>query len=160
MKIFNFKPRKIRGFEILPAYQKLFDYENIRMPIRSTSEAAGHDICAIGTYAIPPNGKVVIDTGLTAYMKKDEWLALFVRSGLSFNYDMTLQNAVGVIDADFYGKHIRIMLRNESTETVYILQGDRIAQGVFMNYLKTDDDAFVKKSKRIGGFGSTGVATA
>jgi dUTP pyrophosphatase len=35
-----------------------------------------------------------------------------------------------------------------------IHKGDRIAQGIFMKYLKTDDDQPVSR-KRVSGFGST-----
>ena len=45
---------------------------------------------------------------------------------------------------------------NMGTEAVAIPQGERIAQGIFYNYLTVDDDDKVEKAVRGGGFGSTG----
>ena len=46
-------------------------------------------------------------------------------------------------------------LYNSSRKAFHIFKGDRIAQGLFMKYLLTDDDH--TEGKRIGGMGSTGV---
>lgn len=160
MKFTNiFKRKKNRGFEPVQGYENEFG-SMVKMPYRSTHKSAGYDISAIGSYVILPGSKGVINTGLTAYMKENEWLALFVRSGLAFNNDLTLQNATGVIDSDFYGKHIRILLRNEGKEPFHVNHGDRIAQGVFLQYLKADEDAATAKKLRKDGFGSTGVKAA
>lgn len=158
MKILNlFKPKKRRGFEVLDEFERYFNSDDaVKMPSRKTSQSAGYDICAIGSYVIQPSSKAIINTGLTAYMGENEWLGLFVRSGLSYEFDLTLQNATGVIDSDFYGNHIRLLLRNEGTEPFIVNHGDRIAQGIFLPYLKADEDN--TSAKRTGGFGSTGVA--
>lgn len=156
--IFTRKAKKVRGFEVLDGFKEYFDNYSVIKPSRKTLNAAGHDISAIGDYVIPPNSKAIISTGLTAYMKEDEWLALFVRSGLAYGKDLTLQNATGVIDSDFYGNHILILLRNEGKEEFRVNHGDRIAQGIFLPFLKADDDW--ASESRTGGFGSTGVKAA
>ncbi|MGG1071284.1 dUTP diphosphatase [Priestia megaterium] len=161
MKLFNlFKRKKRRGFEVLENFQEHFDNGSVKKPVRKTNDSAGYDICAIGDYVIPPNTKAIVNTGLTAYMGADEWLALFVRSGLAYGSNLTLQNATGVIDSDFYGNHILILLRNEGEEVFRVSHGDRIAQGIFLPYLKADEDAQSSKQERNGGFGSTGVKAA
>lgn len=43
---------------------------------------------------------------------------------------------------------------NLSNETVVIEAGEKLGQGIFMKYAKTDDDT--AKGERTGGFGSTG----
>lgn len=155
-----FKPKKRRGFEVLDEFKAYFENGSVKKPARKTLQSAGYDIAAIGDYVIQPGSKAIINTGLTAYMAPDEWLALFVRSGLAYSDDLTLQNATGVIDSDFYGKHIRILLRNEGTQPFHVHTGDRIAQGIFLPYLRADDDAATQKEERTGGFGSTGVKAA
>lgn len=150
------KKKKARGFEIVTG-NELFFGNDVKMPTRKTHQSAGYDICAIGDYLVAPGQKVVVDTGLTAYMEADEFLALFARSGLSYSHDITLQNAVGVIDADYYGNQIRIMIRNEGEKPFSIKHGDRIAQGIFMKYLTVDVDEDQEQEERTGGFGSTGV---
>lgn len=143
---------KIRGFEILSDYKHL----DIEKPSRSTEKAAGYDIRSITSGVIAPGEAMVFETGLTAYMKENEYLSLFIRSGMAFKSDLVLQNATGIIDADYYGKHIKIKIRNEGKEEYEIKAGDRIAQGIFMPYLLTDDDADYEKQEREDGFGHTG----
>ena len=50
--------------------------------------------------------------------------------------------------------NIGIFLKNITDEVLEIKQGDRIAQGMFCNYLVTVDDKPIKET-RVGGFGST-----
>lgn len=154
---------KRRGFEVLPKFEDFFNGEKaeVATPARQTKKAAGHDICSIQDAVIQPGTKVAIETGVTSYMQDDEVLYIFVRSGMAFKVDATLQNAVGVIDADYYGGHIKVLLRNEGTEPLVVKVGDRIAQGVFHKFLVADDDNETEKSDRdngteVGGLGSTG----
>lgn len=62
-----------------------------------------------------------------------------------------------VCDEDYTGEYI-VAIHNDTDETKYIKQGDRIAQLVFLPYVNVDfnvvDD--LKETKRgDGGFGST-----
>lgn len=160
---------KLRGFEVLPEFAdyfngeraKQFDEPVVQKPARQTLKAAGHDICSIENIVIAPGKKVDIATGITSYMQDDEVLYIFVRSGMAFKKNATLQNAVGVIDSDFYGGHIKVLLRNEGTEPLVIHVGDRIAQGVFQKFLVADDDSENEKVDRqqevVGGLGHTGI---
>lgn len=50
--------------------------------------------------------------------------------------------------------HIKIVNRSVDGKTLIIEPGDRIAQGIIMPYLITDDDNAIEV--RNGGFGSTG----
>ena len=49
-----------------------------------------------------------------------------------------------------------IPLLNLSNTPVFIPFGERIAQGIFVKYLKTDDDLPILQVRK-GGFGSTDV---
>ena len=52
--------------------------------------------------------------------------------------------------------HIFLKLRNESTaKKLYVPKGKALCQGIFTNYLLTDDDEVASKEVRNGGFGST-----
>lgn len=159
LSLFIKRKTQRRGFEILPHFTHHFQEGRVKSPYRSTTDAAGYDISSIGHYEIQPGEKAIINTGLTSYMKKGEWLGLFVRSGLAYKKDLTLQNATGVVDGDFYGNQIRILLRNEGTEVFVVNYGDRIAQGIFLPYLPADNDRQNEKAARVAGFGSTGVSS-
>ena len=47
-------------------------------------------------------------------------------------------------------------LLNMGIEPVVLPKGERVAQGIFYNYLTADGDEKVTKAVRGGGFGSTG----
>ena len=71
-----------------------------------------------------------------------------------------LVNNVGIIDADYYNNpdnegHIMLALLNTGDKVIVLPKDERVAQGIFYNYLTTDDDAQVAKAVRGGGFGST-----
>lgn len=101
----------------------------------------------------------LVPTGVKADMNDDEALFLYNRSSNPLKKFLVLANGVGVIDADFYENpdndgHIMFQFVNFGLFPVTIKKGDRIGQGVFQPFLKTDDD--VAGGKRTGGHGSTG----
>jgi dUTP pyrophosphatase len=50
-----------------------------------------------------------------------------------------------------------VALTNLGQTDFVINKGDRIAQGIFLSYLTSDDDAAGEGAVRQGGFGSTGT---
>lgn len=63
-----------------------------------------------------------------------------------------------IIDADYYNNkdnegEIFFQIINLSPYAIQIKKGDKIGQGIFLPYYKTDDDA--AEGTREGGFGST-----
>ena len=147
---------KVRGFETVSAWAD----QNIRLPERKTAQSAGYDIEAAASVMLLPGKVTIVPTGLKAYMQSDEYLALFVRSGIAIKRGLMLVNGTGIIDADYYNNadnegHIMVALYNTTDASVSIEKGDRVAQGIFLKYLTVDDDA--ASGVRVGGVGSTGV---
>ena len=102
----------------------------------------------------------LIKTGLKAYMKDDEYLAIFIRSSMAIKKGLFLANSTGIIDADYYNNednegHLMVAVYNTKDEPFHVNKGDRVAQGIFTKYLTTDDDH--AEGVRTGGVGSTGV---
>ena len=146
----------MRSFEIA----KGFENSDVKMPKRATSSSAGYDISALEDVIIPAGKTVLLKTGLKAHMEKDEVLLLFPRSSLAVKRGLRLANSVAVIDADYCSNpdndgHIMIPVFNFSGKDVEIKKGERVAQGIFINYLVTDDDE--ASGERKGGCGSTGA---
>ena len=149
---------KIRGFEVA----KGFEDKNINLPIRKTKYSAGYDIeaaedCIIPAFK-PGQAPTLVKTGLKAYMKDDEYLMLCNRSSNPKNKGLILANSVGIVDKDYYENpdndgHIMFAFFNVKDVDVEIKKGDAIGQGIFKQYLVTDDD--VAEGERLGGFGST-----
>lgn len=102
----------------------------------------------------------LVPTGLKAYMKEDEYLQIVNRSSNPIKRFLALPNSVGIIDGDYYNNpnnegHIFVQMINYGLLDQKIKKGERIAQGIFTQFLKVDyDDG--GQGKREGGFGSSG----
>ena len=134
-------------------------YESIEIPKRSTKYSAGYDLRSLEDYILKPNESHAFKTGLKVSMNENEVFMIFDRSSVGFKYDVCLSNSVGIIDADYYNNkdnegHMSVKLINHGTKDYEIKKGDRIAQGIFLNYLCVDDEEEIK-SERKGGIGST-----
>lgn len=165
---------KKRGFEVVTT----FSDKAINLPQRATKNAAGYDFEAAEDKVIPAfwkqlihhfvSGKaadekiikpVLVATGIKAYMAEDEYLQLANRSSNPLKRFLILTNGVGVIDSDYYNNpdnegHIMFQLSNFGLTDVVIKKGERIGQGIFLPFLKADNDQAT--TERSGGFGSSG----
>ena len=132
-------------------------YDNIKLPKRATAKSAGYDFYAPKKLCIAPEQTVTVATGVRALMPDNWCLMIFPRSGLGFKYKLRLNNTVGIIDADYSDSdnegHIFIRMTNESDKPLEIEQGTAFAQGIFVQYLLTEDDDAT--TARNGGLGST-----
>lgn len=134
-------------------------YNDIKLPQRATKGSAGYDFFAPFDFTLKPNETITIPTGICCEMDKDRVLMIFPRSGLGFKYRLQLNNTVGIIDSDYFYSdnegHIFIKITNDTNEdkVIEIKKGQGFAQGLFMQYLLTDDDD--SSAIRNGGFGST-----
>ena len=132
-------------------------YDGIKLPKRATVKSAGYDFFAPTKLTVAPNETVTVATGIRALMPSSWCLMIFPRSGLGFKYKLRLNNTVGIIDADYSDSdnegHIFIRMTNESDKPLEIEQGSAFAQGIFVQYLLTEDDDTT--AERNGGLGST-----
>ena len=146
---------KERGFEIVSAYAAA----GVTLPQRKTAAGAGYDLAAAAAVDLAPHAVTVVPTGVKAYMARDEYLSIFIRSSLAFKKGLMLANSTGIVDSDYYNNpdnegHIMIAYYNTADTVYHIEKGERIGQGIFMKYLLTDMDEAV--GQRTGGIGSTG----
>ena len=163
---------KKRGFEVVTAYQN----KEIQLPQRATHHAAGYDFEAAAEIVIPSIWKQVltrkigqerdnkklkptlVPTGIKAYMGDDEYLQLANRSSNPLKRFLSLANGIGVIDSDYYNNadnegHIMFQFTNFGLADMVIKKGERIGQGIFLPFLKADQDQTT--TERTGGFGSS-----
>lgn len=159
-----------RGFEIVSNFKK----KDINLPVRKTNASAGYDFEAAESLIVPSIWKVLaekvfigeatglkatlIPTGIKSYMLDDEYLQLSIRSGTALKTGLILANGVGIVDSDYYDNpdnegHIMFPVHNLGFKDKLIKKGERIGQGLFLKYLKVDDD--ISDGTRTGGFGST-----
>lgn len=144
-----------RGFKVVSPTMRKSDH--VHYPTRGSVNSAGYDFYADKDYTIAPNEIIKVWTDIKAYMNPNEFLMLDVRSSMGGKF--MLANTIGIIDSDYYENpnndgNIGIFLKNISNEVQHIKRDDKIAQGIFMEYLKIDNDKTIEE--RQGGFGSSG----
>ena len=134
---------------------------NLKLPTRSTSNAAGYDFILPVDITIPAGKQVVIPTFIKSQLDFDKVLELYPRSSYGIKKGLSLANTVGVIDADYYNNqdnegHILVCYRNNTETDVNLSQGDKFVQGVIKQFFVVEDDAYGQGNLRTGGIGSSG----
>jgi dUTP pyrophosphatase len=160
---------------IIPPYNELIGYFDLTM-LKNNPTPAGECYTYIEDQEYPAQyytldtiaemtkkiqtRPTLVSTGVKAYMPKDMYLELSVRSSCPFKHWLIMANGVGIIDSDYVDNpdnegEIFFQLINLSSVPIMLRKGDVIGQGIFKKYYKTDDD--MANAKRVGGFGSTDV---
>ena len=131
--------------------------DNVVLPVRGTTGAAGYDISAASGCVIPAHGKGSVDTGLVVSLPLGTYARIAPRSGLAYRHFIDVGAAV--VDLDFRGE-IKVILFNHFVEDFLVQVGDRIAQLI----LERIDTPPVQKVAVLedtnhgnDGFGSTGT---
>lgn len=135
-------------------------YDAYSLPKRGTKNSAGYDFEALYDFIIKPGEIKKIPLGIKASMNDNEVLFILVRSSQGFKYNVRMCNQVGVIDSDYYNNsdnegHIFVKLQNQGDNDYVVKTGDKICQGIFINYLVVDNEEKIER-KRLSGIGSTG----
>jgi len=150
----------IRGFELVSDEKKKNVVPAIK-PQRGTKTSAGYDFATPVKFTVPSHGKAIIWSDIKSYMQDGEVLTLYARSSIATKKGLRLSNCTGIVDSDYYNNpdnegNIGFCFYNDSNETVTIEAGERVAQGIFLQFLVADNGN--TDNERIGGFGSTGKA--
>jgi dUTP pyrophosphatase len=110
--------------------------------------------------ALAPHSRMMVPTGLMFDIPTGYSVRLHSRSGFAVKQGVVLANHEGVIDSDYIDPTFMVVTNN-SSKTVKIYHGDRLAQGEMMPDIAYDvtetPNKPQPKSDRTGGFGSTGV---
>ena len=127
------------------------------LPKRATKHSIAYDFYSPEDFVVEPHSKYMLWTGVKAQFLDDEALLLNVRSSMG-KKNIMLSNTQAWIESDYYNNknnegEIGLFFYNYGNEKWEVKQGDRIAQGMFIKYLTTDDDN--AEGVRVGGWGST-----
>jgi len=143
--------------DILSNIKKAYDY--LILPARQTAGSAGYDFVAPYDIILRYMDSIIIPTGIKVYMKNNWILKIYPRSSFG-NNGLKIENTVPIIDSDYYNNSktegnimIKITNENKSRELLYIKEGERFVQGIFVEYGLAEEET--PKRKRIGGTGST-----
>ena len=137
-------------------------YDNTQMPSRADDGSAGMDLYAHldNDYmrVIKPHTTEMISVGFAMETPNNTYGAIFARSGLATKKGLRLANSVGVIDSTYRGE-VFVALHNDTDKVQQIMNGDRIAQMIIMEYPIVgiiETDTLSETERGDGGFGHSG----
>jgi dUTP diphosphatase len=133
---------------------------DLPLPARSTAAASGFDLraCLGDPLTIDPLRRALVPTGIAVAIPVGFEAQIRPRSGLAFEWGLTLLNTPGTIDADYRGE-IKVLMVNLGEKPVVIRRGDRIAQMVVAAVPEAallQVETLPASGRGAGGFGHTG----
>lgn len=135
-------------------------YNSIELPKRGTKGSAGYDFISPVDITLNPGEELVVCSGIRCQMEENWVLKVYPRSSSGTEYRIQFNNTVPILDSDYYYTdnegHIMFKIINDSREgkTFELKKGEKLCQGIFVEYGITFDDDVT--TSRTGGFGSTG----
>jgi len=105
-------------------------HPDAKIPTLGTENSAGFDFYSIEDKIFFPHETYPIKTGIAIQTPIGKVLHIWDRSGMGMK---GLSIHGGVIDSDYRGE-IKAILQNHTTQQIEIKKGDRICQGIFMDY--------------------------
>ena len=137
--------------------------DNAVLPVKSHSEDAGFDLTASTVeHKAYPHSQVIYGTGLAISIPENHVGLLFQRSSVR-KYDLSLSNAVGVLDSGYTGEvsfTFNDISDGESHHTTKMYKvGDRIGQLIVVplsQFNIEEVDSLEDSERGTGGFGSSG----
>lgn len=131
----------------------------VEIPTYAYEGDAGLDLRANETVDIAPFERVLISTGLAIALP--DGYAGFVqpRSGMALKRGLSIANTPGLIDAHYRGELKVIAINLDSSESIHIERGERIAQLVIQQVPTVrliEVDKLDETDRGAGGFGSSG----
>lgn len=157
----EYKNSRLKMNKLLSMHDIEEEYENIKLPKRSTSESAGYDFHIPYSVDLKYRMNKLLPTGIRLVADRSDInyvMLLFPRSSVGFKKGLMLTNTCGVIDKDYYKAenegHILISFSEVVREEAIFESGDRVVQGLIVPNLIVSNDNV--KEERTGGLGSTG----
>lgn len=165
---------------------KIINKSNNKLPQYQTSGAAGMDVRAsfksvgpntplkifgdgevvfegeshpLTMLRLEPGSRAIIPTGLYMEVPKGYFCAIYPRSGLAIKKGLNLANCTGILDEDYRGE-LGVAVSNNGFETIWIEDGERIAQIIIQSYAKItweEVDSLEDTDRNSEGFGTTGT---
>lgn len=145
-----------------PGARELYAHGQENFPAPATALSAGFDLraCFDSPEAhIAPGARLAVPTGISV-QPRIPGIAGFIysRSGLGARDGLTVAQGVGVIDPDYTGE-ILVVLLNTSGEERRLARGERMAQLIFQPFVRPlwqEVPRLAATERGAGGFGHTG----
>ncbi len=140
---------------------KMLD-DGIEPPRYAHPGDAGADLRTRLDLIIAPGERVLVPTGVAVALPVGYVALIHPRSGLATKHGLTIVNAPGTVDAGYRGELAVTLLNTDTSQSIHLSRGDRIAQMVIQ---RVEHALFVPVAelpdsvRGTGGFGSTGGFT-
>ena len=132
---------------------------DLPLPRYAKAGDAGADLYARIDTELAPGERALMPTGIAIALPPGFAAFIHPRSGLAIRDGLSMVNAPGTIDASYRGEIQVILVNMDSTKTISIKRGDRVAQLVIQ---RVENVRFLPVThlpgteRGAGGFGSTG----
>ncbi len=131
------------------------------LPLPSYAHAgdAGADLVAAEDVELAPGQRAQVPTGMAIALPDGYAAFVHPRSGLAAKLGVTIVNAPGTVDAGYRGEIKVTLLNTDTSGTVRLRRGDRIAQLVIQRVEQAvfhEVEGLPGSARGDGGFGSTG----
>jgi dUTP pyrophosphatase len=135
--------------------------EDLPLPKAASKHASGIDLFSAQQEIIEigPGERKLISTGIKIALPTGYEAQVRPRSGLAYQYGITVLNSPGTIDSDYRGV-IKVILINHGKDKYFVNRGDRIAQLVIQKVFQpilVETEELDKTKRGKGGFGHTGI---
>lgn len=137
---------------------KLLD-DGLPLPESAYEGDCAVDLCTTEDLSIGPQQRCTVPTGIAIALPRGFAGLVLPRSGLASKHGITIVNAPGLIDSDYRGEILVVLLNTDNEETFRAKRGDRIAQLMVVQLPKIAyelQDELSKTDRGDKGFGSSG----
>lgn len=126
-------------------------------PVYMTKGAACADVTIPEEVALLPGSCTLVDLWIGFEIPAGYKIVMYPRSSLLVKRG--IMSPVSIIDNDYSGQHVHVPLYNLTSSTIFLKQGERVAQIECVPAYDSEDWEHTNKerAKVNGGFGSTGV---
>lgn len=148
----------MRKFEIVKKEFIKYDSNEINLPQRSTKHSVCYDFYSPITITLPAHKITLVWSNVKAIFNENEGLILATRSSMGAKGIM-LANGIGIIESDYANNpsndgNLGFLFFNTNDTDYVINKGDKMGQGMFINFLTIDNEEDILEDRK-GGFGST-----
>lgn len=135
--------------------------DDVPLPSYAHAGDAGADLTTREAVTLVPGERRTVRTGVRIALPDGYAAFVHPRSGLATRHGVTIVNAPGTVDAGYRGEIGVTLLNTDTTESVSLEVGDRIAQLVIQKVERArfiTVDRLPGSHRGEGGFGSTGTS--
>jgi dUTP pyrophosphatase len=129
------------------------------LPIYATAGSVGFDLYSRVEQEIAGHVLALLPANVIVQTPPGYMLLLSMRSSTASRKGLLMPNGIGVVDQDYCGEgdELKLSVYNFRGESVTVLRGERIAQGIFVPVARAQWNEVSDVGQGRGGFGSTGV---